>query len=76
MPFRSIDTDLRFKYTVPGLKQDMADEQTAPITAFEPVRPQRTSVIGVVLTYFGEIALLLGQALREIARGRLILAWS
>jgi phospholipid/cholesterol/gamma-HCH transport system permease protein len=49
----------------------MADEQTAPITAnFEPAKPPRRAVVAGLLTYVGEVSLLLGQALKEIARGR------
>lgn len=61
----------------------MADEQTASITAFEsgPVGPERpadappgfprVNLFAIFLTYIGEVSLLLGQACKEMIRGRI-----
>jgi phospholipid/cholesterol/gamma-HCH transport system permease protein len=61
----------------------MADEQSASITAFEPgpveqeqstdapARPSRLNIFAILVTYLGEVSLLLGQALKEIFRGRI-----
>ncbi|MGO8670668.1 MAG: MlaE family ABC transporter permease [Capsulimonadaceae bacterium] len=48
----------------------MAEDQTATMAAVPPMREQKPNVLVKVLTYFGEVALLLGQALRYLLSGR------
>lgn len=48
----------------------MADDLTVSNSALPPARPLRKSLPSVVLTYIGEVSLLLGQALKALIRGR------